>query len=159
MPTRGAPLPPNGGTDAHHPLEKRNGRAGRERGTPAGRRGAGEAAAGVDGGEREREESPTSAVSRQGRPHGSSDGAGRASERARSHPPSLHLSHDRHARPCARTRPCVTAPRATRGAPPGGKIQEAGDGETPSRRRRRSLSLMILPQVHLRKPCYDFYFL
>ena len=23
----------------------------------------------------------------------------------------------------------------------------------------RSLALMILPQVHLRKPCYDFYFL
>lgn len=26
-------------------------------------------------------------------------------------------------------------------------------------RDERQLSIMILPQVHLRKPCYDFYFL
>ncbi|XP_041495603.1 collagen alpha-1(I) chain-like [Microtus oregoni] len=50
---------PSGGRDAHHtPERKRNGRAGRERGdTPAGRCGAVRQAAGVDGGEREREES------------------------------------------------------------------------------------------------------
>ena len=28
-----------------------------------------------------------------------------------------------------------------------------------STRAEISLALMILPQVHLRKPCYDFYFL
>lgn len=39
-------------------------------------------------------------------------------------------------------------------APPG--TGQAGHGQPA---KARSLSLMILPQVHLRKPCYDFYFL
>jgi hypothetical protein len=33
------------------------------------------------------------------------------------------------------------------------RLSEAGDGQ------RHSFAVMILPQVHLRKPCYDFYFL
>ena len=38
-----------------------------------------------------------------------------------------------------------------------------GRGGTPTRRQHRVCQgvnlVMILPQVHLRKPCYDFYFL
>ena len=62
-PTRGAPLPPTGDGTRTTP-QKRNGTAGRERGdTPAGRCGAVRQAAGVDGGEREREREPPSTVS------------------------------------------------------------------------------------------------
>ena len=32
-------------------------------------------------------------------------------------------------------------------------------GEHSTLERGRAKSVMILPQVHLRKPCYDFYFL
>ena len=55
---RGAlPFPRRGNGRAPPPREtERNETAGRERGSPTGRRGAGEATAGVDGGERERDE-------------------------------------------------------------------------------------------------------
>ena len=47
--------------------------------------------------------------------------------------------------------------------PPAGEPTEAtlvnSQGFRSSRFDPRLLSLMILPQVHLRKPCYDFYFL
>ena len=42
--------------------------------------------------------------------------------------------------------------------PPLGEKCRLRRGERPAPS-RVSLSLMILPQVHLRKPCYDFYFL
>lgn len=47
------------------------------------------------------------------------------------------------------------APLAARNLPgrPGGETEELR-GPTST-----SCALMILPQVHLRKPCYDFYFL
>jgi hypothetical protein len=44
--------------------------------------------------------------------------------------------------------------RETRGAP--GAL---GSGTTGRDRSSGALTVMILPQVHLRKPCYDFYFL
>lgn len=39
------------------------------------------------------------------------------------------------------------------------RTQEARAGGHGGHRAAAALSLMILPQVHLRKPCYDFYFL
>ena len=42
--------------------------------------------------------------------------------------------------------------------PPRARFQQA-DGCLPTSPERRPVSIMILPQVHLRKPCYDFYFL
>ena len=45
-------------------------------------------------------------------------------------------------------------------ARPGGRALPRSQAEGPRRRRCfRNETLMILPQVHLRKPCYDFYFL
>ena len=45
----------------------------------------------------------------------------------------------------------------------GTPVRRQGRGGTPTRRRHRVCQgvnlVMILPQVHLRKPCYDFYFL
>ena len=46
--------------------------------------------------------------------------------------------------------------RRTRRSPSGGP-DNARKALYP--RRGRAKSVMILPQVHLRKPCYDFYFL
>lgn len=89
------------------------------------------------------------AILRLRRPRGPEDGPVRAKARhhpqppttPRTPPPPPHLprAHTRH---------------ATRGAPPGEEKEERHTALG-----RRPLSLMILPQVHLRKPCYDFYFL
>ncbi|KAF2452246.1 hypothetical protein BDY21DRAFT_295052 [Lineolata rhizophorae] len=50
-------------------------------------------------------------------------------------------------------------PRGTRSRQGNGKgTPEAAGSATPLRGRPGQI-LMILPQVHLRKPCYDFYFL
>ena len=100
-------------------------------------------------------------MSRQGRPHGSSDGA-EESERAGPAPPSLFsISPSRPPRAPVRTRRCVrTAPRATGGGASRRELKKRGRaGGHGGHRAAAALSLMILPQVHLRKPCYDFYFL
>lgn len=60
-------------------------------------------------------------------------------------PPAL----SRPSRPAGRHRTDPPAPHGWQGT-------QAERGEGPD---RCALSLMILPQVHLRKPCYDFYFL
>ena len=46
-------------------------------------------------------------------------------------------------------------------SPGGGERPASQKGVVPRSRetRSRTFSVMILPQVHLRKPCYDFYFL
>lgn len=119
----------------------------------------------MDGGEREREESPD--VRREpakgGRPHGSSDGAGRASERACPlPPPSLHLSLTTATRARAHAHVRASQRRARPGERlPARKFKKRG-ADVRARQGQAAaaaLSLMILPQVHLRKPCYDFYFL
>ena len=69
----------------------------------------------------------------------------------------------RDERPVRRTRPgMAAAPRAGRRfdppAPALGIRRQRLSARLP-RERDRAKPVMILPQVHLRKPCYDFYFL
>ncbi len=50
-------------------------------------------------------------------------------------------------------------PSANRGGPPARRRIRAAVAKGGGLRREAVYPLMILPQVHLRKPCYDFYFL
>lgn len=119
----------------------------------------------MDGGEREREESPD--VRREpakGGRTGPRTGPGeRASERARS-PLPLSTSLSRPPRAPVRTHTSVrhSAARdpgsASRRENSRSAVRACGHGRAKPPP-PLSLSLMILPQVHLRKPCYDFYFL
>ena len=102
-------------------------------------------------------------MSRQGRPHGSSDGPRRAGERARSLLPLLHLYLTTATRARAHAQALAHGTASDRGRRLPARTQEARAGGHGGHRAdaaaAAALSLMILPQVHLRKPCYDFYFL
>lgn len=159
MPTRGAPLPPTGDGRAPPPRET-------ERNSRSGKRDNPRAAAVRVRRQRERTEESESrrrADVRREPPGADTRVLGRAEESERASepaPPSLSpsLPHDRQPRAPVRTRTEVRAhgTASDRGQRLPARTQEARTGGAAA---AAALSLMILPQVHLRKPCYDFYFL
>lgn len=142
---------PNGGRRRANPCKQgRANEAGRERGTSAGC-GSAAAAAGREGG----------GVGGDGGSEGAGDPPAPETTRPRGRtgpgegtpPPPSTTNHTAHTTTTSPT-PRAHTRHATRGAPPGEEKEERHTALG-----RRPLSLMILPQVHLRKPCYDFYFL